>query len=253
MNKEIYVFDFDGVVCDSTYECLVTSWNAWSSFFELNKFRSKISEFSTEEISKFKFLRYYVRGAGEYYVLRKILFEDKISQIKSFKDFNVWVNKYENEIEAFKPFMFSSRKTLRKSSLDAWINLHEVYKEVIDIIKKSVKKENIYIATLKDLESVKLILQMQGINFPSKKIYHQEHIKTKIEALMKIADIEEKDPSDILFFDDVVNHLIEPYDHGFSAYQTSWGNVPIDYIIEAKSKSIPIADLDTLASLCSTN
>jgi len=28
-NYKYVVFDFDGVVCDSTNECLVTAWNAW--------------------------------------------------------------------------------------------------------------------------------------------------------------------------------------------------------------------------------
>ena len=42
--KKIVVFDFDGVVCDSSDECMVTSWNAWEKL-ELKKgFRNDLSK-----------------------------------------------------------------------------------------------------------------------------------------------------------------------------------------------------------------
>lgn len=252
-NRKIVVLDFDGVVCDSTKECLVTSWNAWKIYHEKNEFRTKISEFSIEEVSNFKKLRYYVKGAGEYYVLRKILEDDRKLEIKNFRDFNLLSKKFKNEINNFKNFIFQARETLRQKSLDDWIKLHDVHEKVVDVIKTCIESKNIYIATLKDLDSVKLILQKEGINFPEEKIFHQELIKSKIEALTKISTLEKKDHSDILFFDDVVDHLVIPFDNGFNVYQTSWGNVPSDYIIEAQKRGIPLANLDSLANLCISN
>tara|TARA_B100001250_G_scaffold156721_1_gene134752 strand:+ start:932 stop:1702 length:771 start_codon:yes stop_codon:yes gene_type:complete len=251
--KNILVFDFDGVVCDSTYECLVTSWNAWQSFTKQDKYRYKVSEFTLEEIDYFKAFRYYVKGAGEYFTLRKIISDNKTSHIKSFEDFNSLGATWEEQIKEFKPHMFSSRKILRDRSLENWINLHKVYPEVTQIITKSIKEKNIYLATLKDLESVQLILSNEGIEFPSERIFHQGLISTKLEALIQIQKIEKINPSNILFFDDVVSHLLDPFELGFQTYQTSWGNVPKDYIIEAERRKIPLAELASLPSLCSIN
>ena len=49
MNKQNFffvVFDFDGVVCDSTDKCMVTSWNAWEEWESRDNFRNDLSEFS---------------------------------------------------------------------------------------------------------------------------------------------------------------------------------------------------------------
>ena len=54
--KKYIVFDFDGVVCDSTNECMVTSWNAWERWNNLQGFRRKLDEFSQVRIDAFRSL-----------------------------------------------------------------------------------------------------------------------------------------------------------------------------------------------------
>ena len=71
-NKYKYVvFDFDGVVCDSTNECMVTAWNTWERWNKRDGFRRSLDEFTQSEIETFRPLRPYVRGAGEYYILMR--------------------------------------------------------------------------------------------------------------------------------------------------------------------------------------
>ena len=244
--KSVLVLDFDGVVCDSTDECLVTSWNAWEDFNNRNFFRTKINEFSYSEKLQFRPFRYYVRGAGEYYILRRLIAEKKTDSIDSFEDFNSLGKDWEEEVNEFKSFMFASREKLRNRSLDEWMGLHYIYSDMITIIKKSLEQGNIYIATLKDLDSVKFILEREGIFFPEDKIFHQGIIDTKLEALEQIQILERVDKSDIFFFDDVVNHLLDPFKSGFKSFQTTWGNVPKDYIMLANKKGIPLAKMNDL-------
>ena len=73
--KKLFVFDFDGVVCDSTDECMVTSWNAWEEWESRDNFRNDLSEFSENYKSSFRKVRPRVRGAGEYYILCRALSE----------------------------------------------------------------------------------------------------------------------------------------------------------------------------------
>ena len=57
-----YVFDFDGVVCDSTNECLVCSSNAMQKLEGNSNFKYYLSDFSEELIHSFSALRPFVKG-----------------------------------------------------------------------------------------------------------------------------------------------------------------------------------------------
>jgi len=248
-SNNIYVFDFDGVVCDSTPECLVTSWNAWESFNNRDNFRESLNEFSKDDINSFKELRYYVKGASDYYFLRRLLAEKREGVIKSYKDFEKIKEINPEHAKVFKKTFFESRNKLKLKSIENWINLHEVYEEVISILKNFALKKKLYIATLKDDESVKIILDKYNLNLKDEYIFHQGIIQTKIEALSEIRNIEKVDKEQIYLFDDNVDHLKEPHLAGFNSYQTTWGNVPSDYIIESKKMGIPLINLDNLKDL----
>ena len=248
-SKKLFVFDFDGVVCDSTDECMVTSWNAWQRWNCKNSFRKSLEEFTGSEQQEFRPLRYYVKGAGEYYVLRRLLSEMNIQEIKSYQDFEIFRKKWINEVNQFKEYIFLERSRLRNQSLDDWINLHQVYPEIINLMHEISDLDSIYIATLKDLESVRLILDRNEVFIPEGKILHQAIISSKLQALDMIKDSEKQDKSDIYFFDDNISHLIEPLEEGYRAYQTTWGNVPPDYISEAKEKNVPLIDFEGLRKL----
>ena len=56
-----YVFDFDGVVCDSTNECLVCSSNAMQKFHGDSNYKHYLSEFPDELIQSFSSLRSFVK------------------------------------------------------------------------------------------------------------------------------------------------------------------------------------------------
>ena len=68
-----YVFDFDGVVCDSTNECLVCSSNAMQKLEGNSNFKYYLSDFSEELIHSFSALRPFVKGGSQYYTLYQIL------------------------------------------------------------------------------------------------------------------------------------------------------------------------------------
>ena len=88
--KHLFIFDFDGVVCDSTDECMVTSWNAWQKWSGKESFRNNINEFSEEEQNDFRPYRYYVKGAGDYYVLRRLISEMRVNSIKNSNDLEIY-------------------------------------------------------------------------------------------------------------------------------------------------------------------
>ena len=69
-NEAILALDFDGVICNSIDECLITSYNAFYKM-EINN----ISDIPDDIKSFFYTYRYYVRPAREYYLIHKAFHE----------------------------------------------------------------------------------------------------------------------------------------------------------------------------------
>jgi phosphoglycolate phosphatase-like HAD superfamily hydrolase len=239
-NRKIVVFDFDGVVCDSTDECMVTSWNAWEKWNERDAFRTNLREFNEKDRLSFRKVRPRVRGAGEYYILRRALSEGL--RIDNQEEYDQLEEKWKDKIEPFKVVFFKAREKLREIDLEGWIGLHPVFDGVIESMKTLNRQSRLYIATLKDAESVKLILGKQGLKIADENLLDQSKIKTKLQAL----DIFRKrigcDKVDMIFIDDNVTHLLEPNNAGYSVFLTTWGYTMNEYLHIAKTENIPIMD-----------
>ena len=181
MNK-IFIFDFDGVICDSTNECMINSYNSWEFLNKNNNYQYLVSNIPLKYKNKFKIIRPYVKGAGEYFVANKFIENENIKSF-SQKIYNELCLKYKNNFNFFADIFLEKRKQLKLINLNKWIKLHTIYKDVITFIKKKQKNNIIYIATLKDGESVKLILEYYGIKLNDEFFIDRKIIKTKIEAL----------------------------------------------------------------------
>ncbi|TGM82270.1 hypothetical protein EHR01_05670 [Leptospira mtsangambouensis] len=238
MLDKLYVFDFDGVVCDSTDECMITSWNTWQKWNHNDLKRRSVAEFSFEEISEFRKLRPRVRGAGEYFILNTIL-ENKI-EIGNQEDYEILLKLHKENIPKFKTLFLAEREAFRKDHSKEWVLLHSVYHEVIDILREINSEKKLYIATLKDFLSIRMILNFYSIDLPDERIFDESKILNKFDALQKILEISNFPKRDLVFFDDNVTHLYESYSNGFKVYLTAWSNPIPEYLETALSKNIPI-------------
>jgi len=234
--KNIYkyiVFDFDGVVCDSTNECMVTAWNSWERFNMRNEFRLGINDFNKIEIKNFRDLRPYVRGASEYYIIMRSINDPEI-KIENQKDFDDLRNKWKSNFNKFKTIFFEQRERLRNNNLNYWIDLHIIFNDVIIAMKKIHKEKRLLIATLKDKKSVMLILQKYGISIRQEDILDQEKITTKLEALDHFVLKKKILKEDLCFIDDNITHLIEPNNNNYKVFLSGWGST----LMEHKKKAI---------------
>jgi len=238
MSKKIIVFDFDGVVCDSTDECMVTSWNAWENWESRKSFRKTVDEFSEDEKSSFRKVRPRVRGAGEYYILRRA-FSEGIN-IENQEKYNKLEKHWQEYIKPFKIVFFEARDRLRKDDVNAWINLHPIFDGVIKTMKALNNQNRLYIATLKDAKSVRLILESQGLKIKEERLYDQSQIKSKLQALDRFRKQIGCSKGDMVFIDDNVTHLVEPKDAGYSVYLTTWGESMEEYLHMAKQHKIQL-------------
>jgi phosphoglycolate phosphatase-like HAD superfamily hydrolase len=236
--QKIFIFDFDGVVCDSTDECMVTSWNAWEKWESRYGFRKAISEFNEEEKAKFRKLRPRVRGAGEYYILRRA-FKEGIN-IENQADYSQLETDWKEHLAPFKVLFFEERVRLRALNLDAWIDLHPIYDGVIERMKKFNDQGRLFIVTLKDRESVGLILKKQGLVVEGKKFLDHAQITSKLQALDRFRSQIGCEKDDMIFIDDNVTHLLEPQSSGYPVYLAAWGSTVDEYLKIAEQKKIPL-------------
>jgi phosphoglycolate phosphatase-like HAD superfamily hydrolase len=238
-NYKYVVFDFDGVVCDSTNECMVTAWNAWERWNKKDGFRRSLVEFDQCEIENFRPLRPYVRGAGEYYILMRAINSSNyiISNQKYFDELRL---EWKDQLSPFKAIFFQERQRLRSENLNSWIELHEVYDDVIKVMKYLHDQGRLLIATLKDGESVRLILNKNEINILPEEIMDQSKISSKLEALKIFVSEKKIYKNELCFIDDNVTHLLEPYKSGYNVYLTGWGNTMLEHKEIAEKENIPI-------------
>jgi len=240
MSYKYFVFDFDGVVCDSTDECMITSWNAWEAWNSRSKFRTTVKEFTEKDKRDFRSLRLRVRGAGEYYILRRAL-EESLS-INTQDEYDILEKKWIKNLTPFKEIFFRMRHQLRENDLQHWIDLHPVYEDVIKVISHLNKKNMLFIATMKDAESVNLILIKNGLELSSTKLLDQEVLKTKLHAMDIFREQYGCDKQEMIFIDDNVTHLIDVTEASYPIYLSTWGNTLDDHLIIAKQNLIPLLD-----------
>jgi len=247
MSTPIVVFDFDGVICDSTAECMVTSWNAWERWNKRTGERTTVEEFSLAEREAYRPIRPLARGAGEHYVLRRCLAEGL--SLAGQGDYEEFCLTWSEDIRAYKDVFLRERDRFRKHALDDWIALHVVFPSVRGAYRRLLDENRAYIATLKDGESVRLILGAEGIKVPAARLLDQSQVDNKLDALNEVVRLESCRKEDLLLIDDNVTHLVAPAASGYPCLWTTWGNPPSDYFRIAKEQSIQCLSLEQLADV----
>lgn len=241
----IFVFDFDGVVCDSTDECMVTSWNAWERWSGRAGFRKAVAEFSVAECRRFREQRPRVRGAGEYYIIRRAFAEGVV--IPDQTTYDALVQQWQEHTKPFAEIFFAMRNQLRGENLELWIDLHPVYANIIEVMSVLNTQRRLYIATLKDGKSVRLILARHGLEVEPDRLLDESMIRSKLQALDSIRERAACAKPDLVFIDDNATHLVEPHAAGYPVWLAAWGAMFPDYLNLAAELGIRV--LDTQASV----
>jgi phosphoglycolate phosphatase-like HAD superfamily hydrolase len=239
------VFDFDGVVCDSTEECLVTSWNAWTAWSGGRRFVDSPRAVPKGPAGHFRRLRLYVRGAGEYLAVYRCLEEGR--RVRRQADFEAAVRRCRRDLKPFARVFFAMRRRLRRRDLPRWTALHPVHGRVLSVLRRLARERRLYIVTLKDRRSVELILASHGLSLPPSRILDQSVIASKWDGLRRVLAATGAAARDVLFVDDNVTHLAEPRRRGIACRLAVWGYTTPEHRRAARRMGIPLLRLDKLS------
>jgi FMN phosphatase YigB (HAD superfamily) len=240
--KQVYALDFDGVICDSLEECLLTSWHTY-----YNNPIDTFTKNTTDEIPRefrqhFRNCRSYVRHNGHFLV--PLLFRKKnFNTQKIFDDIYVEINS--ELIKIFNNRFLSYRNGVRTKYQEAWLSHHILYEGIAETICHP--SNPLYIVTAKDTPSVELILHRNGIHLDNNHIYGEQTDKNK--AFSDICRRESVEPEQLHFIDDNLINVTKALKDGYSAQWANWGYNTTEHqklAIELKVDSIEIEQLSEL-------
>ena len=236
------VLDFDGVIVDSAQECwlrCVDASNADDSLLNI----MKNDKNKNQSFLKF---RYLVGPPHEYYYLVKALENVNTGTEEEIVDkFNTFVttNNEENAYR-FKKYFFNSRKLHKKKDFSDWVSCNKVYKQVIEMAKKFMAHDKLFIATMKDEQSVADILSYNKIKCPMSHILGNSHGTNKYEHILKIIEMSKGvKNNEICFIDDNYKHLIETATIGVTMRLATWGYVSEETLITAQNCGVKLINL----------
>ena len=237
MQKNICVFDVDGIIVDSSNECLIIAWNAYQEYIGSRDFIYSPEEANLDYDKKFRITRNYVRAMGEYLVVFESRYKVIDSQI-DYEDKLLALNK--ENLARYGKIFFRTRELFKEKNYPFWLSLHSYYEGIKSILSRCSKDGNFYIVTGKDKASAEGLLSQINIQVNSDKIFHMNLSLNKLESLKKIATIENVDYNKIHFLDDNVTHLKDPHENGFTVALGDWGYALPEHIHRAKDYGIPV-------------
>lgn len=229
-------FDFDGVMCDSTRECLHISLGVHSLIGE-----KEPSELSDQELlsvlefkhsdelqSHFHKYRRYVRWPREYYFIL-------INQGKELgqADFDEYNDQDNIEAKQFEVKFFKLRHELRSRLYDKWIDLFDSHDEVLESIKNISGKNTFCILTGRDADSAASFLGKHGIHVAKNLIYDALQYKDKEKGLEAIIQDFKVNAEEVILLDDNISHLLKLKSHGIVPLWAKWGYICPEHLKHA--------------------
>lgn len=229
----------DGVIVDSTEECLVVTWNAYQEYNGESNFVTMVNEIDVEFAEHFREIRNYIRGMDEYY----LVFNCSKGDVKNQTVFEELLSKLDqNEMAKFGKCFFNQRVLLKSKDKKSWLNLHKIYDGIVKLIKRVDDSQILYVVTGKDRESVIDFFTHFEIKIDPGKIFDKEIAKNKMEGIRNIAELENVKLEEISFLDDNVTHIVPPHNEGVKCFMAKWGYGMPEHFKLANEKKIRILD-----------
>ena len=193
----ILCLDFDGVICDSVLECLVSSWIAC---FEGDP-PDRVSRLLK---TRFLALRPFIRSGEDYVLIQQLLEKDR--SIANQEEFDGMLKKAgSSRMAEYKKRFYAARESLFDSDRGYWFGLNRLYPHVEDLLKRFAEHTNLYVVSTKRPDFIAEILSFHGIRFDTARIHYSASVP-KLEIGEQLADEHRADRA--FFVDDQIDHLV---------------------------------------------
>jgi phosphoglycolate phosphatase-like HAD superfamily hydrolase len=240
--QRFVVLDFDGVVCDSTEECVVTAWNAWQNSRDLVRTPGEVPEPFRSTLRRH---RNYVRTAGEYVLLIEAARGGR--NIGTQADYENLFDEFRPAIKPYADLFFLSRDRLRADDESHWLGLHTVYTGMSNDLHRLWGSFKVFVVTGKDSSSVQRLFESFDLPIPPSRIFDKDAAHDKLSAIRLIAANLGQTLNSAVFIDDNVHHLLPAHQAGCPVLMAGWGYHTDEQIQLAKDQAIRILELESWA------
>jgi len=223
----IYALDFDGVICDSAYECLVTSREAFPHFCQELNLPVPRTDMPDDALAEhFCRLRYMARTAGEFWLILDRLYRGQTHIDPN--GFERQARRNETKNALFEKNFFATRADHMSRDYGGWLGLHRLYPQFTDFWQALGHPDRVVIVTSKNQAPVRALLDHFQLDLGDDVIFAREAGLHKDEKIRAAASLKGTDPQYLLFVDDHLGNLQTVQPTGSPCYLALWGYCPPD-------------------------
>lgn len=205
--KPLLALDFDGVICDSLDECLVTAVNTRRRMRGKKELLRTPGEVDPDLAARFRAHRHLVRPAGEYETLLHWLATRDDDPTPA--EFAALCRQRAADVIAFQPVFFYVRTALRNADPEAWTALHRRYGQATAGWSDLCASHEVHLVTTKDLASVRHFNHAWSLGLADDRLHTCERFVTKAAAIEHLAARHGAAPASVTFVDDHPGHLAD--------------------------------------------
>jgi phosphoglycolate phosphatase-like HAD superfamily hydrolase len=218
--------DFDGVICDSILETLVSSWRA----YHMLRGESEPRAMPADLLREFTRLRPYVRAGEDFVLVQELIAAG--TPIRSQDQFDAEIARRGNQsIRRYAEVFYSARRELLSSQRDYWIDLNKLYPHVLPCLIRWAPSPYLYILSTKKADYIVEILGSKGIDMDCLRVLS---CRAREKNATMLRTLEERRIGRALFVDDQIDHLrsIDGGEARIVACLASWGYVQAGWLEE---------------------
>ena len=221
----LLVLDFDGVVCDSLAECLVSSWIA---YYHLLKGVHPLSvPIGLKDC--FYRMRSFIRSGEDYVLIQHLINSGQI--LKSQSEFDTCIASHgKMRMKHYKEHFYRARTDLLNTDRHYWLSLNRVYPHMRKELFSLPGDAPVRIISTKKTEFIVEILKADGISMNPEHVCYSGERK-KLSIISEILD--KLHITKAIFIDDQIDHLKGNVDPRIDCHLPSWGFIQEEWLDKA--------------------
>lgn len=241
---KVFVFDFDGVLCDSIYETLVLNWIIKNDLSA----DCIATEINIDSAWKDAFLthRHLVGPANEYYFLMQAMDRLQSGFCKDVpSEFHQLRAIPSRTSQEHAEKLFSLRLKLKKERKEDWLKLLPFYAGMGASLKTLAEQAQVFISSTKDESTIREALAAQGLEDTVSEVYGKDRGVDKVLHIEGILTETGASPEELFFIDDNWEHLKATRDKVGGSFLALWGYThpqAKDFVQEFGGRAISRAD-----------
>lgn len=235
----LLALDFDGVLCDSRAECLLTGLAAYGRLEPSFPFTSRcIDDVDPALAAGFLAHRHLVRVAAQFVLLFDMLLHGRTVRDDRLLEDQTSVDR--ERMRRYKHFFYEERGRWVREEPKSWFEHNVVFEDVLRVALKWHAARALAIVSAKDADAILAILAHQGLVLPRSAIFDVmmgekcAHVRSLRQA-----------HSSIFFIDDNLENLQKVRMQGVTPFMALWGFVPPTAIDLAGAADVATLDLPT--------